>query len=118
MLVKTLLLFYAVRRLLTSVYQMTSDCGDAAKDPSPSLDGKPGPSRIASFRTHFWGAQQRVFKQLLVSQKVARAVELAREAIARGNQAVISLWGTGEARTAQKMREMRPKASKAAQVRR
>lgn len=61
-------------------------------------------------KSQFWGTQQRVFKQLLVSQKVNSAVELAKAAVARGSQVVMSLWGTGESRTAEKIKEMKDNA--------
>ena len=45
----------------------------------------------------FWGAHQRFFKQLCVSLKVGRLVELVRAALANGECAVIGLQSTGEA---------------------
>lgn len=65
---------------------------------------RPNPSQCQKL---FWGTQQRVFKQLLVSQKVNRAVEIAREAAKRKSQVVISLWSTGESRTAEKIKELK-----------
>lgn len=67
-------------------------------------------------KSQFWGTQQRVFKQLLVSQKVDRAVALAKEAAARGSQVVLSLWGTGESRTADKIKELKKIGKRGKQV--
>eukprot|EP00917_Polyrhabdina_sp_WS-2016_P009685 GHVP01021362.1.p1 GENE.GHVP01021362.1~~GHVP01021362.1.p1 ORF type:complete len:1761 (+),score=339.48 GHVP01021362.1:215-5284(+) len=57
-------------------------------------------------RAVFWSTQQRIFKQLLVCQKVSKAVEIAQKAVEDGKQIVISLWGTGESRTTEKIKEM------------
>jgi len=55
----------------------------------------------------FWGAQQRFFKATLNSFKVPACAAVAREAVARGEQVVISIWATGEARSKQKLEKMK-----------
>ncbi|KAH0474959.1 MAG: hypothetical protein KVP17_004049 [Porospora cf. gigantea B] len=51
----------------------------------------------AKWLNQFWGLQQRVFKQLLVTQKVQKVVQLTEDCIRQDKQVVISLWTTGEA---------------------
>eukprot|EP00392_Amoebophrya_sp_AT5.2_P013453 g13576.t1 len=50
------------------------------------------------FRMIFWGFQQRFYKQLLVSMKVEKAVELCKEALKEDEQVVFSMWMTMEGR--------------------
>merc|ERR1719162_272010 len=46
--------------------------------------------------SQYWGGQQRFFKGLMIGAKVKRATKLTREALARGESVVISLWTTNE----------------------
>eukprot|EP00913_Durusdinium_trenchii_P013902 g13051.t1 len=55
----------------------------------------------------YWGAQQRFFKALCNSAKVPAACVAAQEAVEKGQQVVISIWGTGEARSRVKMDKLR-----------
>mmetsp|Transcript_52934 Transcript_52934/g.115775 ORF Transcript_52934/g.115775 Transcript_52934/m.115775 type:complete len:1228 (+) Transcript_52934:1277-4960(+) len=59
----------------------------------------------ASQRAEFWGAQQRFFKGLVVAAKVDETVKLVKQALGRGEAAVISLWTTNEAVTAKAAKE-------------
>ncbi|XP_041348616.1 protein strawberry notch homolog 1-like [Gigantopelta aegis] len=54
----------------------------------------------------FWSAHQRFFKYLCISAKVARCVQLARDAVKSGKCVVIGLQSTGEARTLEQVEEM------------
>eukprot|EP00435_Cladocopium_sp_Y103_P072179 s165_g39.t1 len=45
----------------------------------------------------FWATQQRFFKGLLVAAKVAKAVQLAKDAASKNEAVVLSLWTTNEA---------------------
>jgi hypothetical protein len=54
-----------------------------------------------------WGSQQRFFKAMCNSAKVPATVAAAREALALGQQVVISIWATGEARTVRKMSKLK-----------
>lgn len=91
--------------------EKTSTRGHDHATCSPVMNGSCR-GNSSPFLKLFWGTQQRIMKQLLVSQKVDRAVEIAKDAVERGNQAVISLWGTGEARTADKIRDMQKKTAR------
>jgi len=51
----------------------------------------------------FWGAQQRFFKAMCNAAKVPAAAEIAREAVANGEQVLLSIWATGESRSAARM---------------
>lgn len=55
----------------------------------------------------FWGSQQRFFKAVLNSFKVPACAAVAREAVARGEQVVISIWATGESRSRAKLEKMK-----------
>eukprot|EP00928_Gymnodinium_smaydae_P047232 TRINITY_DN31509_c0_g1_i1.p1 TRINITY_DN31509_c0_g1~~TRINITY_DN31509_c0_g1_i1.p1 ORF type:complete len:1880 (+),score=459.56 TRINITY_DN31509_c0_g1_i1:802-5640(+) len=54
-----------------------------------------------------WGSQQRFFKALCNSMKVPAAVAAARDALDRGEQVVMSIWATGEARSTAKMAKLK-----------
>eukprot|EP00930_Biecheleria_cincta_P023764 TRINITY_DN17104_c0_g1_i1.p1 TRINITY_DN17104_c0_g1~~TRINITY_DN17104_c0_g1_i1.p1 ORF type:complete len:1912 (-),score=397.98 TRINITY_DN17104_c0_g1_i1:147-5882(-) len=58
-------------------------------------------------RQFYWGAQQRFFKAMCNSAKVPTCVVAAQEAVNRGEQVVISIWATGEARSRAKMERMK-----------
>ncbi|CAJ1401369.1 unnamed protein product [Effrenium voratum] len=55
----------------------------------------------------YWGAQQRFFKALCNSAKVPAACVAAQEAVDKGQQVVISIWATGEARSRAKMERLK-----------
>lgn len=55
----------------------------------------------------FWSAQQRFFKAMCNSMKVSAACSAAKEALDRNEQVVISIWGTGEARSQAAMAKMK-----------
>jgi len=54
----------------------------------------------------YWGAQQRFFKAMCNAAKVPAACAAAREALARGEQVVMSIWATGEARSSARMAKL------------
>ncbi|CAE8651243.1 unnamed protein product, partial [Polarella glacialis] len=54
-------------------------------------------------RQFYWGAQQRFFKAMCNVAKVPAACVAAQEAVDRGEQVVMSIWATGEARSRAKM---------------
>eukprot|EP00931_Biecheleriopsis_adriatica_P069790 TRINITY_DN435_c0_g2_i1.p1 TRINITY_DN435_c0_g2~~TRINITY_DN435_c0_g2_i1.p1 ORF type:complete len:2117 (-),score=606.84 TRINITY_DN435_c0_g2_i1:43-6393(-) len=55
----------------------------------------------------YWGAQQRFFKAICNSAKVPAACVAAQAAVDRGEQVVMSIWATGEARSRAKMERMK-----------
>ncbi|CAL1128430.1 unnamed protein product [Cladocopium goreaui] len=55
----------------------------------------------------YWGAQQRFFKAVCNSAKVPAACVAAQDAVERGEQVVISIWATGEARSRAKMDKLK-----------
>jgi len=55
----------------------------------------------------YWGAQQRFFKAMCNAAKVPAAAQLAQEAVARGEQVLLSIWATGEARSTAKMAKLK-----------
>ena len=55
----------------------------------------------------YWGAQQRFFKAICNSAKVPAACVAAQEAVERGEQVVISIWATGEARSKARMDKLK-----------
>lgn len=67
------------------------------------LETENGQELLKRLFQFFWGAQQRFFKAMINAVKVPAAVAKAQEAIARGEQVVMSIWATGEARTAAQM---------------
>lgn len=62
--------------------------------------GSRGKGRAASA---FWSAHQRFFKQVITAMKLPTVLREAEAALARGESVVISLKGTGEARTSAKV---------------
>ena len=72
-------LWHDVRQLMDLL-----ESADAFKDEGRSVESL------------FWASQQRFFKGLIVAAKIPHAVALGREAVARGECVVFSLWTTNE----------------------
>eukprot|EP00933_Yihiella_yeosuensis_P030294 TRINITY_DN23955_c0_g1_i1.p1 TRINITY_DN23955_c0_g1~~TRINITY_DN23955_c0_g1_i1.p1 ORF type:complete len:1351 (-),score=366.53 TRINITY_DN23955_c0_g1_i1:152-4117(-) len=58
-------------------------------------------------RQFFWGSQQRFFKAMCNAAKVPAACVAAQEAVDRGEQVVMSIWATGEARSQARMSRLK-----------
>lgn len=96
--------YNAIAALMADIYAVIQSVPDETTNGSRS-------SRVVrggqtTLRSSFWGTQQHIFKQLLVSQKVETAVSLTQDALTRNSQVVISLWGTGESRTNEKLKSL------------
>lgn len=81
--------------ILFQIFQLLHTFGHEVKEDGIEGDTK----KVNRWQSLYWGAHQRFFRSMLMSAKVPKCVEMAREAIQAGRSVVIGIQSTGEAAT-------------------